>query len=106
MANSEQRTANSAGQPEQRTANSEQQGSLSRAKSAKNDEFYTQYNDIEKEMNGYLEYNPNVFGNKTILLPCDDTLNGVILQNTLLRILKGLVLKNSLVQVMRLIASH
>ena len=23
-------------------------------------------------MNGYLEYNPNVFRNKTILLPCDD----------------------------------
>ena len=53
---------------EQRTANS----SLSRAKSVKYDEFYTQYNDIEKEMNGYLEYNPNVFRNKTILLPCDD----------------------------------
>ena len=29
---------------------------LGNAKSAKNDEFYTQYSDIEKEMNAYLEY--------------------------------------------------
>jgi hypothetical protein len=27
---------------------------------------------IEKEINAYLEYNPNVFKDKTILLPCDD----------------------------------
>ena len=46
--------------------------SLSKAKEAKNDEFYTQYHDIEKEMNAYLEYNPDVFRGKTILLPCDD----------------------------------
>ncbi len=45
---------------------------LTNAKIAKNDEFYTQYNDIEKEINAYLEYNPDVFKNKTILLPCDD----------------------------------
>lgn len=45
---------------------------LGAAKKAKNDEFYTQYADIEKEMNAYLEYNPDVFRNKTILLPCDD----------------------------------
>ena len=45
---------------------------LSSAKSAKNDEFYTQYHDIEKELNAYLEFNPNVFKDKTILLPCDD----------------------------------
>ncbi|MCF0200259.1 MAG: adenine-specific methyltransferase EcoRI family protein [Bacteroidales bacterium] len=45
---------------------------LSKAKNAKNDEFYTQYADIEKEMNAYLEYNPDVFRGKTILLPCDD----------------------------------
>ncbi len=42
------------------------------AKKAKNDEFYTQFQDIEKEMNAYLEFNPDVFRNKTILLPCDD----------------------------------
>src|SRR5690625_3053181 len=45
---------------------------LTRAKNAKNDEFYTQYQDIEKEINAYLDYNPKVFKNKTILLPCDD----------------------------------
>ena len=45
---------------------------LGAAKSAKNDEFYTQYNDIEAEMNAYVEFNPDVFRGKTILLPCDD----------------------------------
>ena len=45
---------------------------LGAAKKAKQDEFYTQYADIEKEMNAYLEYNPDVFRCKTILLPCDD----------------------------------
>ena len=46
--------------------------SLSAAKTAKNDEFYTQYSDIEAEMNAYIEYNHDVFRDKTILLPCDD----------------------------------
>ena len=45
---------------------------LTTAKNAKNDEFYTQYHDIEKEINAYLEYNPDVFRDKTVLLPCDD----------------------------------
>ena len=45
---------------------------LHNAKVAKNDEFYTQYPDIQKEINAYLEYDPNVFKDKTILLPCDD----------------------------------
>lgn len=45
---------------------------LSAAKKAKNDEFYTQWQDIEREMNAYLEYDPDVFRDKTILLPCDD----------------------------------
>ena len=45
---------------------------LSRAKNAKNDEFYTQYADIQKEVNAYLEYDENVFRSKTVLLPCDD----------------------------------
>lgn len=45
---------------------------LTDAKNLKNDEFYTQYHDIEVEMNSYLEYDPNVFRGKTILLPCDD----------------------------------
>ena len=46
--------------------------SLHQAKNAKNDEFYTQYADIEAEMNAYVEYDSDVFRNKTILLPCDD----------------------------------
>ena len=45
---------------------------LRAAKAAKNDEFYTQYADIQKEINAYLEYDPNVFRGKTVLLPCDD----------------------------------
>ncbi len=45
---------------------------LTEAKNAKNDEFYTQYEDIQNEVNAYLEYNPDVFRGKTVLLPCDD----------------------------------
>lgn len=45
---------------------------LGAAKAAKNDEFYTQYADIQKEINAYLEYNPNTFRDKVVLLPCDD----------------------------------
>ena len=45
---------------------------LGDARKAKNDEFYTQYQDIEKEVNSYLEYNPDAFKGKTVLLPCDD----------------------------------
>lgn len=45
---------------------------LGKAKTEKNDEFYTQYADIQQEMNAYIEYNPDVFHDKTILLPCDD----------------------------------
>lgn len=45
---------------------------LRQAKAAKKDEFYTQYADIQKEVNAYIEYNPDVFRGKTILLPCDD----------------------------------
>ena len=45
---------------------------LNSAKRAKQDEFYTQWADIEKEMSAYLAHNPEVFRGKTILLPCDD----------------------------------
>ena len=45
---------------------------LGAAKAAKNDEFYTQYADIQKEVNAYLEYNPDTFRDKTVLLPCYD----------------------------------
>jgi hypothetical protein len=47
-------------------------GGLSAAKRAKQDEFYTQWVDIEREMNAYVEYDPDVFRGKTVLLPCDD----------------------------------
>ena len=45
---------------------------LSNAKNAKNDEFYTQYADIQKEVNSYLDFDADVFRGKTVLLPCDD----------------------------------
>lgn len=45
---------------------------LRKADKNQNDEFYTQYEDIQREINAYLEYNPNVFRDKVVLLPCDD----------------------------------
>jgi len=45
---------------------------LKEARAEKNDEFYTQYHDIELELNAYLEYNPDLFRGKIVLLPCDD----------------------------------
>ncbi|MBQ7739979.1 MAG: hypothetical protein IJT65_01915 [Eubacterium sp.] len=45
---------------------------LHKAKIEEYDEFYTQYMDIQLEVNAYLEYNPDAFKDKTILLPCDD----------------------------------
>lgn len=45
---------------------------LHKAKDAKNDEFYTQYGDIQAEIERYLDYNPDTFRGKTVLLPCDD----------------------------------
>ena len=45
---------------------------LTAAKAAKNDEFYTQWRDIEAEMLAYTDFNPDVFRDKTLLLPCDD----------------------------------
>ena len=45
---------------------------LGASQKEKNDEFYTLYEDIQKEMNAYVEFNPDVFRDKTILLPCDD----------------------------------
>ena len=45
---------------------------LTNAKKIKNDEFYTQYIDIQKEIEAYLEYNQNVFRRKVIYCNCDD----------------------------------
>lgn len=46
--------------------------SLHRAKVERNDEFYTQYPDIEKEIGAYVEFDPGAFRGKSVLLPCDD----------------------------------
>lgn len=45
---------------------------LGNARKNKNDEFYTQYSDIQNEINAYIDFNPDVFRNKVILLPADD----------------------------------
>ena len=45
---------------------------LSNAKKAKNDEFYTQFRDIQKEVEAYLEYNSNTFRDKVVYCNCDD----------------------------------
>lgn len=45
---------------------------LNSAQAANQDEFYTQYADIENEVLSYVEYDHNVFRGKTVLLPCDD----------------------------------
>lgn len=45
---------------------------LTNAKKVKNDEFYTQYSDIQKEVEAYLEYNPNTFRDKVVYCNCDD----------------------------------
>ena len=45
---------------------------LHNAKRSKSDEFYTQYSDIQKEIEAYLEYNPEVFRNKVVYCNCDD----------------------------------
>lgn len=46
--------------------------SLSAAKAAKQDEFYTQYVDIQKEVEAYLEFDPHTFRNKVVYCNCDD----------------------------------
>jgi len=46
--------------------------SLNTAKDAKNDEFYTQWDTIQCEMNAYRELEPDLFRDKVVLLPCDD----------------------------------
>ncbi len=45
---------------------------LGAAKSAKQDEFYTQYVDIQKEVEAYLEFDPDTFRGKVIYCNCDD----------------------------------
>ncbi len=45
---------------------------LTSAKKAKNDEFYTQYPDIQKEIGAYLMYDPDTFKGKVVYCNCDD----------------------------------
>jgi hypothetical protein len=45
---------------------------LSSAKAAKQDEFYTQYVDIAKEVEAYLEFDPDTFRGKVVYCNCDD----------------------------------
>ena len=59
---------------------------LANAKTAKNDEFYTQYPDIQKEINAYLDYDPKYF----VARRCSClamTQSGVTLLSSLLRTL-------------------
>ncbi len=45
---------------------------LAAAKAAKQDEFYTQYVDIQKEVEAYLEFDPDTFRGKVVYCNCDD----------------------------------
>jgi len=46
--------------------------SLRAARSAKQDEFYTQYVDIEREVEAYLEFDPDTFRDQVVYCNCDD----------------------------------
>ncbi len=45
---------------------------LHSAKVAKQDEFYTQYIDVQKEVEAYLEFDPNTLRGKVVYCNCDD----------------------------------
>jgi len=45
---------------------------LASARAAKQDEFYTQYVDIQKEVEAYLEFDPDTFRGKVVYCNCDD----------------------------------
>ena len=53
------------------TKNSLNQG-LGAARAAKQDEFYTQYVDIQKEVEAYLEFDSDTFRGKVVYCNCDD----------------------------------
>src|SRR5262245_66407744 len=42
------------------------------ARAAKQDEFYTQYVDIQKEVEAYLEFDADTFRRKVVYCNCDD----------------------------------
>jgi len=58
----------------QRIPNKSLNRSLAAAKLAKQDEFYTQYDDIQKEVEAYLEFNSDAFRGKVVYCNCDDPL--------------------------------
>lgn len=45
---------------------------LGAAKKSKSDEFYTQFSDIQKEVEAYLEYDEDAFRDKVVYCNCDD----------------------------------
>lgn len=45
---------------------------LAAAKQAKQDEFYTQFVDIQKEVEAYLDFDPHTFRDKVVYCNCDD----------------------------------
>ncbi len=45
---------------------------LANAKAARQDEFYTQYVDIQKEVEAYLDFDPDTFRGKVVYCNCDD----------------------------------
>ena len=53
-------------------AESAKNSNLGKAKTAKKDEFYTQYVDIQKEVEAYLEFAPDTFRGKVVYCNCDD----------------------------------
>ena len=55
-----------------RTPSSSGNQTLASAKAANQDEFYTQYVDIQKEVEAYLEFDPDTFRDKIVYCNCDD----------------------------------
>ncbi len=53
---------------------------LHAAKTAKKDEFYTQYIDIQKEVEAYLEFDSDTFRGKVVYCNCDDPLESNFLK--------------------------
>src|ERR1017187_3445690 len=55
-----------------RTSSPSGNRTLSSAKAAKQDEFYTQFGDIQKEIEAYLDYDLDAFRGKVVYCNCDD----------------------------------
>jgi hypothetical protein len=46
---------------------------LDSAHQEKKDEFFTQYEDVEREINAFLDFDKDTFKDMTVLCPCDDS---------------------------------